>query len=60
MNNKKQSDGHVDDITLRDYLAAKALPVVFSSGWFAIANKEAIANESYAMADAMMQARKRK
>jgi hypothetical protein len=72
MNNNKQSDGHVDDITLHDYFAAKALqgllanpggPIQHSpmSGWhFCNCEPLDVAQLACVLADQMMLARKRK
>jgi hypothetical protein len=45
-------------MTLRDYFAAKAMQGVLSSDKLQTFNFQKIANDSYLMADAMLEARK--
>lgn len=49
-----------EGMTLRDYFAAKAMQSVFAEGNFAftLTDYEHMSNVSYAMADAMLKARK--
>lgn len=48
----------IQDITLRDYFAAKAMPIVFSSHTRDPKFLNSAANLAYKMADAMLEARK--
>jgi hypothetical protein len=51
-------DLHADGMDLRDYFAAKFIPLVCKYSDFHGWNYESNANMCYAMADAMMEARK--